>query len=376
MRIETEIINNYHVKYRLEKIASWDKILFLDIETTGFSAANSYLYLIGCIYFKEGSFHVIQWLAESYEEEKEILSAFFQFAADFTHLAHYNGNNFDLPFMVQKCAQYGLPFSFAPFEGLDIYRRVTPYRSLLGLPNCKQRTVEQFLKIKRSDLYNGGDLISIYHDYVAAPSIEGRYLLLMHNVSDLKGMLEILPILAYHDLFNGPLKAKKVQANYYPDSNGYGHNMLYMKLRLPSALPAPLSFNYDHLFFKGDGEEGYLAVPIYEEELKYFYANYQDYYYLPTEDCALHKSIASYVDKEFRRQATAATCYSRKSAAFLPQWEILVEPFFKRDYADRLSFFEITDDIKKNRLLFSEYAQHILGIIKKGQAGNHPTKGQ
>lgn len=366
MRIETEIINNCNVNYRLEKIASSEKILFLDVETTGFSATNAYLYLIGCVYFRNGSFHLIQWLAEAYAEEKEILSAFFQFAADFTHLVHYNGNNFDLPFMMQKCSQYGFGYSFEDFEGLDLYRRVSPYRTLLGLPDCKQKTIENLLNVKRSDLYNGGDLISVYHDYVSSPSIEGRYLLLLHNGSDLKGMLAILPILSYYDLFNGPLKAKKVQANYYPEPDANGQNMLYMKLQLPSALPAPLSIHHSHLFFKGEGAEGYLAVPLYEEELKYFYANYRDYYYLPAEDCALHKSIATYVDKDFRQPATAATCYSRKSAIFLPQWDLIATPFFKRDYKDRLSFFEVTDEVKKNRQLFSEYAKHILNVIKKG----------
>lgn len=64
-------------------------------------------------------------------------------------------------------------------------------------------------------------------------------------------------------------------------------------------------------YFKGEGTEALLKVPIYEEELKYFYSNYHDYYYLPTEDVALHKSVAGFVDKAHRVNATAATCYTR-----------------------------------------------------------------
>ncbi len=365
MRTETEILNDYSVKYHLEKIAPLEKVLFLDIETTGFSASNSYLYLIGCAYFRNGKWNLIQWLADAYAEEKDILNAFFVFSADFTHLIHFNGNNFDLPFMLQKCSKYNLPYSFDGFEGIDIYRRVSPYRELLSLPNCKQKTLEKLLNISRLDIYNGGDLISVYHDYVSSPSIEGRYLLLLHNSSDLKGLLELLPILGYYDLFNGEVKAKKVQANYYTDYNGGARNMLFMKLLLPSSLPLPLSFNGHDCFFKGEDQEGYLAVPLYEEELKFFYANYKDYYYLPTEDCALHKSISAYVDKEYRRQATAATCYSKKTSTFLPQWDVIVEPFFKRDYEGHDFFFEVTDEIKKNRKLFSEYAKHILNVICK-----------
>ena len=106
-----------------------------------------------------------------------------------------------------------------------------------------------------------------------------------------------------------------------------------------------------------------MIVPIYEEELKYFYANYKDYYYLPTEDMALHKSISSFVERDYRQQATASNCYTRKLSSYLPQWKVLVEPFFKREYKSKDLFFELTDDIKKNRQLFSDYASHILNTM-------------
>ena len=99
--------------------------------------------------------------------------------------------------------------------------------------------------------------------------------------------------------------------------------------------------------------------------MKYFYANYKNYYYLPTEDMAIHKSISSFVDKEYRQQANASNCYTRKLSLFLPQWEILVEPFFKREYKSTDLFFELTDEIKKNRDLFSKYASHILNFMAK-----------
>ena len=368
MHTETEIKDELYVDYPLEKIAPLDKILFLDIETTGFSAQSSYLYLIGCVYWENKKWHLIQWLASAYAEEKEILNAFFQFAAGFTHLIHFNGNNFDLPYMTQKCRQYGFSYRFDTFEGIDIYRRVAPFRELLGLANCKQKTVEKFLGLTRLDIYNGEDLISVYHDYVSSPSTEERYLLLLHNADDLKGMMQILPILAYYDLFNGKLKAQKVQANYYRSSTGKGQNMLYMKLLLPSALPTSLFFHQNHCYFKGEKEEGYLAVPLYEEEMKFFYANYKDYYYLPAEDCALHKSIAAYVDKEYRQQATAATCYSRKAGIYLPQWDVIAEPFFKREYDSKEMFFEVTDKLKKNRPFFGEYASHVLDNLRRQKA--------
>ena len=40
--------------YDLTKIGPLEQLLFFDIETTGFSADTASLYLIGCVYFREG----------------------------------------------------------------------------------------------------------------------------------------------------------------------------------------------------------------------------------------------------------------------------------------------------------------------------------
>ena len=356
-------LENFDITYPLEKHVPLEKALFIDIETTGFTARSSYLYLIGCAFYSAGSWYIRQWFAENYNEEATLLESFFTFAADYSHLIHFNGNNFDLPFMDQKCKQFNLPYTLERFEGLDIYRRIAPYRYCLKLPNCKQKTLEQFMNIERKDPFNGGELISTYHDYVKNPTDFSEKALMLHNEDDLKGMLELLPILAYNDLFNSEVKAKKVQANYYKDLAGNKRQELLMTVVLPVALPKEFSASGNNCYFKGVGNEGQIRVPICEDELKYFYSNYKDYYYLPTEDVALHKSVASFVDKDHRVQATAATCYTRKYSSYLPQWDTIIEPFFMRDHKGKEYYFELTDEIKRNREAFNKYASHILTVI-------------
>ena len=172
----------------------------------------------------------------------------------------------------------------------------------MKLPNCKQKTIEYFLGITREDTYTGGELISVYHDYLTSHDYNLYHMLLLHNSDDMKGMLEILPILSYYDLFNNSIKARKVQANYYNDIHGIPRKELLMKLVFASPLPVTISTMAKGCHFKGEGHEGTLIIPIYEEELKYYYANFKDYYYLPTEDTAIHKSIASFVDKEYLKK--------------------------------------------------------------------------
>lgn len=363
MRISEEILENFSFNYPLDRIAPLEHILFLDIETTGFTAKSSYLYLIGCAYFVAGKWHTIQWMAENYGQETEILNAFFDFAGQYRYLVHFNGNNFDLPFITQKCAQLALPHNFDQFQGIDLYRRIVPYKYFLKLPNCKQKTLEQFLGIERTDVFSGSELIGIYHDYLKNPSEYSENALFLHNADDLKGMLEILDILAYYDLFNQPVKARRVQANSYRDLNGHKRKELLILFCLDTPLPKPVSANANGCYFRGEGTECSLKIPILEEELKYFYSNYHDYYYLPTEDVALHKSVAVFVDKAYRTPASAANCYTRKVSSYLPQWDLLFTPFFKRDYQSRELFFELTDELKKNRSAFSSYATHVLNMI-------------
>ncbi len=349
--------------YPLDQISELKNILFVDIETTGFSAKTASLYEIGCIYFEEGEGRLIQFFAQKPEEEAKVLEAFFDLCQNRSVLIHYNGNTFDIPFMKAKAAQYNMEHPFDSMAGIDIYKRISPYKKILGLENCKLKTVEKFLGIQREDLYDGGQLIEVYKNYCEEPTKEMEELLILHNKDDMKGMLKLLPILSYSDIFMQPFRVVKVQANHYADENGNGRDEVLMKIRFTAPFPKSFAMNKADCYFSAEGSEGFLKVPLYHEEMKYFYANYKDYYYLPLEDVALHKSVATFVDKEHRIQAKAATCYTRKESLYLPQWDILFTPIFKRNYEDSLCFFELTEDMKRQPEIFRQYALHLLDMM-------------
>ena len=365
MQTITNPINISELNYPLEKICDRNKCLFIDIETTGFTARNSNLYLIGCVYFKDNAFYATQFFADKYSDEEELLNEFFSFAKDFSFLIHFNGNNFDIPYILAKVKEHGLPYNFNDFTGIDLYKRVATLKSFLKLENCKQKTIESFLKIDREDRYSGGDLIGLYHQYVETHDEELKRLILLHNFEDLSGMPGILPILSVCDLFTDKLKVTKVSASHFKDVNGNDRSELLMTFDTPAPLPVPISYMYDGVYFAGAANQAMLRVPIAEEELKYYYANYKDYYYLPDEDVALHKSVASFVDKNHREKAKAQNCYTRKASRFLPEWDALITPFFKPDFSSKKLFFELTDERKTDRELFSAYASHLLEHMLK-----------
>ena len=354
-------------RYPIENLCIPKQTLFIDIETTGLYAKSSSLYLIGCIYYntqeQSPAWYSIQWFATNYEDEENVLRAFADFASDYRYLIHFNGNQFDIPYLAKKMEQYHISCDLSRFEGIDIYRRIAPYKNFMKLPNCKQKTIEGFLHTEREDVYSGGELIDIYHEYVLTHDPEKEHFLLLHNEEDIKGMLDIIAALAIPDLIHNPVKVTKVQANYYNDIHQQRCPEIIMNLKFPVPLPAEITCSANSCYFIGCGNEGRLRVPIYEEEMKYFYSNYKDYYYLPQEDIAIHKSVASFVDKEFRQQALASNCYTRKVSSYLPQWDTLFTPFFKREYKDHDLFFELTDEFKTRREDFNRYAHHVLEMI-------------
>ena len=81
--------------------------LFFDIETTGFSAKNSYLYMIGCLYKDTNSdkFIIKQWFLDYFNTEKDMLIEFMSFVKNYTTLISFNGEGFDIPFVNTECPE-------------------------------------------------------------------------------------------------------------------------------------------------------------------------------------------------------------------------------------------------------------------------------
>lgn len=338
--------------------------LFFDIETTGFSPMNTHIYLIGCAARKGDLICVTQFFAEKPQEEKSVLTAFFKLANQYERLISFNGMGFDIPYLQKRTEHYGFQ---EPLKGvhLDIFKKMSKFKSILRLPNLKQKSLEAFLGIERKDKYSGGDLINFYLDYAKQTDAEKASLLQLHNYEDLLGMPKLLPILSYPRLFEGDFDVLSCEKNSYKTYENIQELEMIMILGLNNPLPKRFSFGKKDIYLTGYGRQAKLKVSIYQGELKYFYPNYRDYYFLPEEDRAIHKSVAFYVDKNFRTKAKAATCYSKKTGCFLPQYEEVITPYFKLEYHDKVTWFEMTEDFTDSLELQKKYACHLLEYLKK-----------
>lgn len=346
--------------YPLERIGSLEELLFFDIETTGFSGDYANLYLIGCTFYQDGCWQLIQWFADTADSEVDLLHSFFSFLAHYRILIHFNGDGFDIPFLLKRCRHYQLPYDFSRITSIDIYKKIKPYRKLLQLDSLKQKAIEQFLGISRQDQYSGGQLIEVYLDYLMTHETFLYDMLILHNEDDLKGMPVILPILNYPDFLEHPFELTGHRIVEETDCFGTPRSLL--ELSCESAYQIPVAFDtiQPPVTCLAEGRRLTLTIDLYEGTLKHFYPNYKDYYYLPYEDTAVHKSIGEYVDRNARIKATAKTCYTKKEGCFLPQFEPLWEPVMKAEPKDKISYAALTDVCLQDPSCFQSYLAQLL----------------
>lgn len=357
--------------YPLHRLGPLEKLLFFDIETTGLSGEHSNLYLIGCTYHRNGSWHLIQWFADTKDSEEAVLTAFFHFLKAFDFVIHYNGDGFDIPYLLKRCHALGLPWDFSHVTSIDLYKRIRPYRKLLSLENLKQKSMERFLGINREDTYSGGELIQVYQDYLVTREDSLYDKLMLHNREDLEGMPLILPILNYTDFLEHDFQLEKVSIentiDSFPESSSGGKEnaspALHLSLQSPYEIPVPFRAASDLCSIEAKDRHLHLTVPLYEGTLKYFYPDYKDYYYLIYEDTAIHKSIGEYVNRSARKKATAQTCYTKKSGLFLPQPAFIWEPALKKQYRDKITYVEYAPALFENSQILNRYIRLLLTYV-------------
>ena len=400
---------SYAFPQKLEDIA------FLDIETTGLSPKASSLYLIGGMHYDSsiGRWQIIQWFADDYHSEKELLLAFLAFLDGFQYLYHFNGKTFDIPYILQKCQRHAItpsPHNKMILEdqedtlSIDLLKHIRRLRGALQLERCNQTALEQWLGCQREDPFSGGDLIPVYSEYMQqrllapekAEALEKVLLLHHHNVMEM--MLAVSSILSYENFFMHPerlfslpyamepagtgmlpqtAEIKEIRLSHQGDRLAITFETDFSvpkKICLSAAYPetamTPEDGTEDSPHFpsaelKLEEKSCTLTIPLYQGTLKFFYASPKDYYYLPKEDMAVHKSIAEFVEKEYRQKATASTCYARTEGIFLPRLapyarkkkgEVPKElPHFFLTYKDRLSFCQLPKDFEQNLPFWHNY---------------------
>lgn len=356
---------------------SSEETVYFDIETTGFSADVTALYLIGCIYFKEGEWQLLQWFAEDNKSEKEALSAFSDFIKDKKYLICYNGTTFDLPYLTKKYEKYSLSFQAYKYKIIDFYRVFSSYRKFLGLSGLKQKEVEAYLGILREDKYSGGELVEWYAKFLklrfsdSSEKEEIHKTLILHNSDDLAGLARLTKLYNFikelETLINS---GDELEIDCVVDDTT-GKIILSTKVDFDILRKDELRGDGFSCCFIDESTANRidLTLDMYETELKLFYKDYKNYYYLPKEDMVIHKSLAAFVDKENKVKASASNCYTRQRGSFIKLPESGFLPVFKADYSDITIYTLVNDKVLDSKeslsAIFRSVLKHIITQVSK-----------
>jgi len=165
------------------------RLIYLDIETCGLSAAP--VFLVGFQYLKGSQMVLEQLLARDYSEERPILEYFWGRMADCDAVVTFNGKSFDVPFLKDRAVYHGVPFAEPGFHLDLLHEARRRYRA--ELPNCKLQTLEARVcgRLRRGDI-SGGLIPKAYHDFVSTKDSQVIRNVVHHNALDVVTMSEVL----------------------------------------------------------------------------------------------------------------------------------------------------------------------------------------
>lgn len=154
----------------------------------------------------------------------------------------------------------------------------------------------------------------------------------------------------------------------YTDFYGNSKTELLIEVRvsdtsyysLPDSKEAFTSFKNGVFLMISDPHIIKIRIPLYLGELKRFYDNYQDYYYLPAEDTCIYKSIGAALDKSKRQNAKKETCYTKHNGLFLVSLSNSANAFYKNNYSAKQSYY-----LYEDKLFTEEFIKSYLKDIIK-----------
>ena len=307
-----------------------------DIETTGLHRHYSHTTVIGAAYIKNNSVAFCQWLLDSPTDEAEMLTEFSRYLKKFDSLIQFNGNAFDIPYIIERCKMYGLPDPFDGMALIDLYRSGRALSGIDGLENLKQKSFEVLFDISRRDKISGRECIYAYSNYINYHDLRARDALLLHNEDDVLNLLKLYPLSAISQITQD---VSVITAQILEKS-------IAITFKISVCFPFEISRSTLEYSLNIQGNNGLLTLYGSQCERHLYFENYKDYYYLPDEDRAIHKSVGAYVNPSHRRKAKRAECYERCECIFFRQYDDSIRPAFKESLKDKNFWFRI-GDIKK-----------------------------
>ena len=196
--VESEVVR-FLVGYEpMVTTGNSDKILFLDIETTGLLGSGTLSFLTGFGRWKNSQFEVVQYFLADREKERLMLQHIARLVKKDTVLVTFNGNSFDIPVLNSRFILNGLSPETSGggiSAHIDLFSIVRKFgkHPIYGL--SLKESVTRFIGATRSDDIPGHLIPALYFIYEQDRDITILEQVFAHNSMDILDMVGLLRIL-------------------------------------------------------------------------------------------------------------------------------------------------------------------------------------
>lgn len=207
---------------------------------------------------------------EKESDEYDMLLEVSSSLSDTKRVLTFNGTGFDIPHLTKKYMAYRTRCPFEKTVHTDLRGELRKYSPVLPIESHKLRD---------------------YYSLVSASDAE---------LSDADRTLAILPLLKLENFFKGQFVITDIVRS--------GDSVSFLS---ESDLPCTISYLDETFSVKGGPGPVEITAKLYDESLRMYHADFQNYMFLPLEGYAVHKSLASYIASSRKIPAVKETCFTR-----------------------------------------------------------------
>ncbi len=245
----------------------------LDIQTDKRYWRSSKLLRVDFVVKRQGAPCQISYWMEEEADEYDMLLSLSEDLKDIRQIITFNGQAFDLPHLKHKYEAYGLPNPFNGKEHIDLFLAYKPLYRLFGL---------------------AGRHLSDYAALLQLPDADDAVLTF--------ALLSLNAVLHFFENESWTLCEAARDKDH-----------LYYRLDTKEHFPKRLSLHDEIYHLIMEEHTALLSVKIIDGNIRRYYTDVKNYVYLPLEGYAMHKSMASYVEKEHKKKAVRQNCFSLTS---------------------------------------------------------------
>ena len=283
-----------------------DKKHFLfDIETSGLNKQTDHIVCIGISFINDNNeIESKQWSLQLPEEEKNLLKHFLGFITSFSHAYTYGGKLFDWPFLLNRCLYYELDITLLQkIHVIDMKKHL----HYLG---ATRTLLENALNIVRQFTTSGKSLVKVYHTYKSCGERIYLSLILGHNQDELRTLL------GFYELYQTLYQLQYFKCIEIKQSA----NTLDFIIAVPYAFITDFEGHYKHitLNWKSNAQQLKIQVAFSYLALKQYLTPHKDYYYIPSQNQLMHRSLAHFIPACDKRKVNKEECAVIKESTYVP----------------------------------------------------------